>query len=160
MLGTRTWTNTPRTAREYFGAVVGRVGNRIAGGRFALDGHEHRLATNDGPHHLHGGMRGFDRHAVAGRRCAAADVAVCALQLTESPDGDEGYPGELTATVTLHAARAGELRIDYEATTDAPTLVNLTQHSYFNLAGEVQRRRAGARNRRSTPTRSARSMST
>ena len=122
--------------REYLGAVVGRVGNRIAEGRFVLDGREHRLAVNDGPHHLHGGARGFDRQPWRLIE-QDSDGAKASLRLRlVSPDGDEGYPGELTATVTYTLSGDGELRFDYEATTDAPTLVNLTQHSYFNLGGE------------------------
>ncbi|HEX6571851.1 MAG TPA: aldose epimerase family protein [Steroidobacteraceae bacterium] len=121
--------------REYFGAVVGRVANRIARGCFVLDGREHRLATNDGANHLHGGRRGFDRRLWRVAASATGHEASVRLQLT-SPDGDEGYPGELEATVVYTLTPDHALRIDYEATTAAPTVVNLTQHSYFNLAGE------------------------
>ena len=121
--------------REYFGAVVGRVGNRVARGRFALDGREYRLATNDGANHLHGGERGFDRAVWRVVDRGSGESARLRLQL-QSPDGEEGYPGTLTATVTYTATPARELRIEYEAVTDAPTLVNLTHHGYFNLAGE------------------------
>ena len=122
--------------REYFGVVVGRVGNRIADGRFVLDGRDHRLSVNVGSHHLHGGANGFDRRPwrVVDQR-ADGESASLRLRLV-SPDGDQGYPGELTATVTYTLSGDGELRFDYEATTDASTLVNLTQHSYFNLGGE------------------------
>jgi aldose 1-epimerase len=121
--------------REYFGAVVGRVANRIARGRFVLDGREHRLVTNDGANHLHGGQTGFDRRPWRVVASAAGQQASVRLQLT-SPDGDEGYPGELEATVVYTLTPNHALRIDYEAATVAPTVVNLTQHSYFNLAGE------------------------
>jgi aldose 1-epimerase len=121
--------------REYFGAIIGRVGNRIAGGRFALQDREHQLATNDGPNHLHGGMRGFDRQPWRVVECSAADAACLRLEL-KSPDADEGYPGELYAIVTYTLAIGGELRIDYEAVAAAHTIVNMTHHDYFNLAGE------------------------
>jgi aldose 1-epimerase len=118
--------------REYFGALVGRVANRIAGGRFELDGRAYRLATNDGPHHLHGGRRGFDRHLW--RASMAPERAALQLKLV-SPDGDEGYPGELSVRATYSVAEEGVLRLECVATTTAPTLVNLTNHGYFNLAG-------------------------
>ncbi|MCE3286134.1 MAG: mro 2, partial [Steroidobacteraceae bacterium] len=121
--------------REYFGAVVGRVANRIARGSFVLDGRMHRLAANDGANHLHGGRRGFDRRVWQVVPASSGDEASVRLQLT-SPDGDEGYPGELAATVVYTLTADHALRIDYAATTTAPTVVNLTQHSYFNLAGD------------------------
>ena len=98
----------------YFGAIIGRYGNRIAGGRFTLDGKTYTLAKNNGPNHLHGGLN---------------------LRYT-SPDGEEGYPGTLRATVTYTLTNQNELIFDYAATTDRATPVNLTQHSYFNLAGD------------------------
>src|SRR5262249_30600683 len=121
-----------RTMSSYFGAIVGRYGNRIAGGRLLLDGKEHHLPCNDGANSLHGGERGFDSPVwevtSAGER---------ALTLTYvSPDGEEGYPGTLTTSVTYTVTDDDALRIDYHATTDRPTVVNLTNHSYFNLAGE------------------------
>jgi aldose 1-epimerase len=114
----------------YLGAVVGRYANRIGGGRFALDGREHRLSVNEPPNSLHGGADGFDRRLWS---VVAADDASVELAL-ESPDGDQGYPGTLEARVRYRVAGA-ELRIDYRARTDAPTVVNLTSHAYWNLAG-------------------------
>ncbi|TPG52370.1 galactose mutarotase [Roseomonas nepalensis] len=116
----------------YFGALIGRYANRIAGGRFTLDGREHRLATNDGPNSLHGGARGFDKRLW---RVEAADSGRLDLSL-HSPDGEEGYPGALRVRVTYAVEGSGTLRIDYAAETDAPTVLNLTNHSYWNLAGE------------------------
>jgi aldose 1-epimerase len=119
------------TRSRYFGAVVGRFGNRIAGARFTLDGVEHRLPANNGPNSLHGGTDGFDS-----RVWTIHDRSANALTMSlTSPDGDQGYPGTLTATVT-YTLEDDALRIDYAAETDAPTVVNLTNHSYFNLKGE------------------------
>jgi aldose 1-epimerase len=121
--------------REYLGVVVGRVANRIGGARFLLDGHEHRLPTNDGANHLHGGRRGFDRRVWSAVETRDGDAASVRFRRV-SADREEGYPGQLTATVTYTLSPDDSLRIDYEATTTEPTVVNLTQHSYFNLAGE------------------------
>lgn len=127
-----------RARSPYFGCIAGRFANRIAGGRFNLDGTEHQLATNLPPHHLHGGAVGFDKRVWTATPTQADSTAALVLAST-SPDGEEGYPGALATQVTysLRSAAGGvDLRIDYCATTDAATVVNLTNHSYFNLAGE------------------------
>jgi aldose 1-epimerase len=116
----------------YMGATLGRVANRIAGGRFTLDGRDYALATNRAPHHLHGGTRGFDKR-VWGARPLAGDNGV-AFDYT-SPDGEEGYPGTLRVTVTYTLTDDDALRVDYAATTDRATPINLSNHSFFNLAG-------------------------
>jgi aldose 1-epimerase len=118
----------------YFGAIVGRYANRIANGQFTIDDSAHMLARNDGPNHLHGGLRGFDKVVWTAEAIESPEGASVRFSHI-SPDGDEGYPGRLEARVTYTLTDGNELVIDYEATTDRPTPVNLTQHSYFNLAG-------------------------
>ncbi len=123
----------------YFGAIIGRVGNRIAGGKFTLDGRTHSLATNNTPGgmpcHLHGGLAGFDKKLWAAEPLMRAGRPALRLTLT-SPAGDEGYPGTLRVEVIYSLTADRGLRIDYTATTDAPTPVSLTNHAYFNLRGE------------------------
>jgi aldose 1-epimerase len=116
----------------YFGAIVGRYGNRIAKAQFALDGHTYALAANDGVNHLHGGRQGFDKVLWEGEALRGAGVAFSRT----SVDGEEGYPGNLKVRVTYTLTDKNELVVSYEATTDKPTPVNLTQHSYFNLGGQ------------------------
>ena len=118
----------------YFGATVGRYANRIAGASFRLDGREYRLAANNGPNHLHGGLVGFDRRIWKAGTFEDSGSACIRFEL-ESPDGDEGYPGALTVRTTFRLSPEGTVGIVYEARTDAPTVIGLTQHAYFNLAG-------------------------
>jgi aldose 1-epimerase len=118
----------------YFGAIVGRYGNRIAKGKFVLDGKTYTLATNNGPNHLHGGVRGFDK--VVWAAAPVSETGAVGVQFSYlSKDGEEGYPGNLDVTVIYMLTDADELIISYEATTDKPTVVNLTHHSYFNFSG-------------------------
>ncbi len=121
---------------QYFGCTVGRVGNRIGKGKFTLNGKEYQLAVNNGPNHLHGGLkRSFDK--VVWKAQAVETSTGPGVKFTyTSPDGEEGYPGTMSATVIYSLSDNNELRIEYEATTDADTPINLTNHSYFNLAGE------------------------
>ena len=115
----------------YFGAICGRTGNRIAKGKFTLDGKEYTLAVNNGPNNLHGGIKGFN--AVV---WDAEQIDVQTVRLTYlSKDGEEGYPGNLTTLLTYKLTDDNAVEIDYLATTDKPTIVNLTNHSYFNLSG-------------------------
>ena len=123
------------TKPQYFGSTVGRFANRIAAGRFVLDGRPYSLAKNDGPNTLHGGLKGFDKVLWAVKSVQAGPTAHVELELV-SPDGDEGYPGKLSVTATYALNERNELSLEYRATTDKPTIVNISNHSYFNLAGE------------------------
>ncbi|MBN1558634.1 galactose mutarotase [candidate division KSB1 bacterium] len=119
-------------ASPYFGAIVGRYGNRIAGAAFTLNDETYALVQNNGPNHLHGGTKGFDKVVWAATPSTAEDRALLTLSYS-SPDGEEGYPGTLDVTVTYALTNENELKIDYVATTDKPTVCNLTNHTYFNL---------------------------
>lgn len=118
---------------NYFGATVGRFANRIAKGRFALDGHTYQLSVNDHGNSLHGGSPGFDKR-VWKIDSLHGGASASVIMSYVSPDGEDGYPGRLRVTATYTLTDSGELRIDYRATTDKPTIVNLSGHSYFNLA--------------------------
>lgn len=118
----------------YFGALIGRYGNRIAKARFTLEGKEYKLAANNGPNSLHGGLKGFDKRVWTVKDHGGGDNAHLTLNYL-SKDGEEGYPGNLDVTVTYTLTDDNELKIDYAAATDKTTVLNLTNHSYFNLSG-------------------------
>ena len=121
---------------SYFGAIVGRYGNRIGKGKFTLDGKEYQLTINNGENHLHGGIKGFNK--VIWNAEPETTDSTQSLKLTYlSPDGDQGYPGNLNITVVYTLHENNSLEIDYSATTDKPTILNPTHHSYFNLTGNV-----------------------
>ena len=119
----------------YFGAVVGRYGNRIAKGKFKIDTAKYTLATNNGPNALHGGLKGFDKQVWDAT--PANDSTASLLLSYVSKDGEEGYPGNLKVTVRYTLTDDNELKIEYSATTDKATVLNITNHSYFNLTGDV-----------------------
>ena len=119
----------------YFGATIGRYGNRIANAKFTLEGKTYTLAANNGKNHLHGGLKGFDK--VVWDAAAIADSVPSLTLNYVSKDGEEGYPGNLTVAVTFTLSNDDELQIDYKAETDKTTVLNLTNHSYFNLTGDV-----------------------
>jgi len=120
----------------YLGATIGRYGNRIGKAKFTLDGTEYSLAANNGPNHLHGGIKGFDKVVWETQEAVAAEDEAWVKMTYLSPDGEEGYPGNLKCTVTYTLTNADELRLSYEGETDKKTVVNLTNHSYWNLAGQ------------------------
>jgi aldose 1-epimerase len=122
------------TNNPYFGALIGRYGNRIGGGKFTLNGTTYTLATNNGPNHLHGGVKGFDKVIWSAKPMCTQDGP--ALELTyRSPDMEEGYPGNLEVTAVYALTDANELKVTFTARTDKDTVCNLTHHSYFNLSG-------------------------
>lgn len=122
----------------YFGAIIGRYGNRIAKGKFTLDGQEFKLEHNNGENHLHGGLIGFDK-VVWSAKEVKKDSSVSLILNYVSKDLEEGYPGNLNTTVTYTLTNENSLAVNYEATTDKKTVVNLTQHSYFNLSGDFSK---------------------
>ncbi|MGP8200692.1 MAG: aldose epimerase family protein [Limisphaerales bacterium] len=119
----------------YFGALIGRYGNRIGGAKFTLDGAIYTLATNDGPNMLHGGLKGFDKRVWAARAQESSHGPQLVLNYL-SKDGEEGFPGNLNVTATYTLMNDNSLRLEFRATTDKDTVLNLTHHSYFNLAGK------------------------
>jgi aldose 1-epimerase len=122
--------------KAYFGATIGRYGNRIAKGKFSLDGHEYQLPLNDGPNTLHGGIKGFNRRVFAAKEVSSKAGEALELDYL-SKDGEEGFPGNLAVKVVFTLmAESNDLKIEYSATTDKPTVLNLTNHSYFALSGE------------------------
>jgi len=134
VLGYDSLSQYVKNNNPYFGALIGRYANRIAHGRFSLNGIEYTLAVNNGANALHGGLKGFDKVVWNVIERIGIEQKSLVLSYT-SPDGEEGYPGRLSVTVSYTLSDNDELRIDYLATSNAPTVINLTHHSYFNLAG-------------------------
>lgn len=132
VLGHPTLAEYLTSEEPYFGAICGRTANRIAKGIFTLDGVEYKLAVNNGPNSLHGGIKGFN--SIVWDVQEAEDDHISLFYL--SKDGEEGFPGNLSVNVTYRLTEENELHIDYKATTDKPTILNLTNHSFFNLSGE------------------------
>jgi aldose 1-epimerase len=120
----------------YFGVIVGRYANRIGKGKFVLDGVEYKLATNNGANHLHGGIKGFDKVVWKVEDVKTTDDTASVKLSYLSKDGEEGYPGNLNCSVTYTLTKDNEIKIEYEATTDKTTIVNMTNHAYWNLAGQ------------------------
>lgn len=135
-LGYRTLKGYLSKGDPYFGATVGRYANRIANGKFTLNGHQYKLSINDGPNSLHGGKVGFDRHVWKVVRLRRDVNSSSVTMRYVSPNGQEGYPGTLTANATYELTNNNQLYIRYRATTNAPTIVNLSNHTYWNLSGE------------------------
>lgn len=125
-------------SNPYFGAIIGRYGNRIAKGQFSLEEQTYQLAINNSPNHLHGGLKGFDKVVWTGKESTTDSAASLKLTYT-SKDGEDGYPGELKSTVIYTLTENDALEVTYEATTDKKTIINLTQHSYFNLSGDFSK---------------------
>ena len=136
VLGLPTFADYLAGNRPYLGALIGRYANRIANASFALDGVTYRLAANDGPNCLHGGRHGFDRRPWRAVRSHSSADGVSLVPRYASPDGEEGFPGALVVEATVTVFRDGSLRLDFRAATDRPTVVHLTSHIYWNLAGE------------------------
>ncbi len=135
VLGFDTFDEYYHRNNPYYGCILGRYGNRIAKGHFTLEGKTYTLAVNNGPNALHGGLKSFSQAVWTPKIVKNADSVGVQLSYV-SPDGEEGYPGRLTTTVTYSLDEKNELRIDYQATTDKATVLNLSNHTYFNLEGE------------------------
>jgi len=132
------WTEPYLSNCCYLGAIVGRYGNRIAKGKFTIDGTEYTLATNNGPNHLHGGIKGFDKQVWDSEGTETENGPSVKLSYL-SPDGEEGYPGNMKITVIYTLTNDNELQIDYDGSVDKPCPVNITHHGYFNLTGNARR---------------------